>query len=70
MQPTLPTICCFSYETKIVVEWPPVIKHNFRIYWRTGKEGTRFRDGCPTAEYENEDHIRIWLGLDGERNVE
>ena len=43
-----------------------MVIHGDGHYYKTGKEGLRRKDGCPTAEYEASKGRRLWLGLDGE----
>ena len=54
------------YTVKLDIDWPKAIKHKGASYRFTGKEGTRFRDDLPTAEYEVPGTgRRAWLGIDG-----
>ena len=54
------------YVVKVDVEWPRAIKHNGASYRSTGKEGTRFSDNLPCAEYQLPGMgRRAWLGIDG-----
>jgi len=54
------------YKVKLDVEWPKSIQHRGARYRLTGKEGVRFKDNMPTAEYEVAGTgRRAWLGIDG-----
>jgi len=54
------------FKVKLDVEWPKVIKHIGERFFFTGKEGVRFKDNLPAAEYEVPGTgRRAWLGIDG-----
>ena len=55
-------VCQFHVQ----IAWPQMVIHGDGHYYKTGKEGIRRKDGCPTAEYEASKGRRLWLGLDGE----
>ena len=56
----------FPYTINVDVEWPRTIMYKGGSYRLTGKEGTRFRDNLPCAEYEvTSTGRRAWLGIDG-----
>ena len=52
------------YTVNVDVDWPRTIDHKGARYLSTGKEGTRFRDNLPCAEYELPGTGRAWLGID------
>jgi len=56
----------FPYVVKVDVDWPRAIQHRGARYRFTGKEGVRFKDNLPSAEYELPGTgRRAWLGIDG-----
>ena len=59
------TSATIPYVVKIDVAWPKAIHRGARYYF-TGKEGTRIKDGLPSAEYELPGTgRRAWLAIDG-----
>jgi hypothetical protein len=54
-------LCRFHVQ----IAWPQMVIHGESHYFKTGKEGVRRSDGCPTAEYQAKKARRLWLGLDG-----
>ena len=54
-------LCQFHVQ----IEWPQMVVYGDGHLYKTGKEGIRRKDGCPTAEYGASKGRRLWLGLDG-----
>lgn len=44
---------------------PSLVKHNGQTYYFTGKNGTRFSDGCAVREMATDRDARLWVTLDG-----
>lgn len=66
----LPWVRKYPSIVKMMVCWPFQITHEGLVYTQTGKHGTRFADGCPSAEYARDEGARVWLGLDGQVKIE
>jgi hypothetical protein len=69
-----PFINPYKYPCKfyLKVEFPAMIQHNGKTYWRTGKEGTKINTDIPSAEYSTYNSTkgldeRVWL--DAHANV-
>lgn len=56
----------YPCQFHVQVDWPRIVVYGDRRYYKTSKEGTRTRDGMPSAEYQAEGERRIWLALDDE----
>ena len=55
----------YDGQFHVQIAWPQTVSYEGSRYFKTGKEGTRFKDGMPSAEYQAEKRRRLWLGLDG-----
>ena len=56
----------YTCRFHVQVELPRMVAHGDGHYYKTSKEGTRRKDGVPTAEYQGSNDRRLWLGLDGQ----
>jgi hypothetical protein len=55
----------YACQFHVQITWPQTVTHEGSCFDKTGKEGVRFSDGMPSAEYWADQGRRLWLGLDG-----